>query len=36
VGYENGTAADLVDGASVEVQATQTASGLLVYAIEFE
>lgn len=36
VGYENGTAANLVEGASVEVQATQTASGLLVYAIEFE
>lgn len=36
VGYENGTATDLVDGASVEVQATATASGLLVYAIEFE
>ncbi len=36
VGYEDGTAADLVDGASVEVQATATASGLLVYAIEFE
>ncbi len=36
VGYENGTTANLVDGVSVEVQATQTASGLLVYAIEFE
>jgi hypothetical protein len=36
VGYENGTAANLVNGVSVEVQATQTASGLLVYAIEFE
>lgn len=35
VGYENGSASQLVDGARIEVEATWTASGLLAYGIEF-
>ncbi|MGC9162886.1 MAG: DUF5666 domain-containing protein [Thiomonas sp.] len=34
--FEHGTAAQLVAGASVEVEATQTASGLLAYTVSFQ
>lgn len=36
VGYENGTASQLVNGVRVEVEATRTATGLLAYGIEFK
>jgi hypothetical protein len=36
VGYENGTASQLVNGARIEVEATQTATGLTAYAVEFK
>jgi hypothetical protein len=36
VGYENGTASQLVNGARIEVEATQTTTGLIAYAIEFK
>lgn len=35
VAYGNGSAGDLVNGATVEVSASKTASGLLAYSIEF-
>jgi len=36
VGYENGSASQLVNGARIEVEATQTTTGLIAYAIEFK
>jgi len=36
VGYKNGTASQLVNGARIEVEATQTTTGLIAYAIEFK
>lgn len=36
VGYKNGTASQLANGARIEVEATQTATGLIAYAIEFK
>jgi len=36
VGYENGSASQLVNGARIEIEATQGTTGLTVYAIEFK
>ncbi len=36
VGYENGSASQLVNGARIEVEATQGTAGLTAYAIEFK
>jgi hypothetical protein len=36
IGYENGTASQLINGARVVVEATHTSTGLIVYAIEFK
>lgn len=36
IGYENGTASQLVNGARIEIEATQTTTGLTAYAIEFK
>ncbi|MGC9184159.1 MAG: DUF5666 domain-containing protein [Thiomonas sp.] len=34
--FSNGTAAQLISGASVEIEATQTANGLLAYSVSFQ
>ncbi|MDD4885492.1 MAG: DUF5666 domain-containing protein, partial [Thiomonas sp.] len=34
--FSDGTAAQLINGASVEIEATQTASGLLAYSLSFQ
>lgn len=36
VAFDNGSAADLVDGASVEVEGIRTVDGLTVYGVEFQ
>ena len=36
VGYENGMASQLTSGARIEVEATQSTTGLTAYAIEFK
>ena len=36
VAYANGTAAQLVNGASVQIEASNTATGLLAYTISFD
>ncbi|NTV94145.1 MAG: hypothetical protein HGA75_01865 [Thiobacillus sp.] len=36
VAYENGTASQLVNGARIEVEATWTSTGLVVYGVEFK
>jgi len=34
--FSNGSASQLINGASVEIEATQTASGLLAYSVSFQ